>query len=62
MIVLDASALLAFVQREPGGGAVHGALGGSVVSAVNFTEVSNKLYSKMGEPQGTLAAARLASL
>ena len=62
MIVLDASALLALVQREPGGGKVHGVLRASAVSAVNSTEVSNKLYDKMGIAQGSLIAAQLASL
>ncbi|MGO9484948.1 MAG: type II toxin-antitoxin system VapC family toxin [Rhodomicrobium sp.] len=62
MIVLDASALLALVQREPGGSKVHAVLRTSVVSAVNFTEVSNKLYDKMGVAQGSLTAAQLASL
>ena len=56
MIVLDASALLALVQREPGGSKVHAVLRTSIVSAVNFTEVSNKLYDKMGVAQGSLAA------
>lgn len=62
MIVLDASALLAFVQREPGGTQVQAALSASAISAVNFTEVSNKLYSKLGVANGSVSAAGLASL
>jgi PIN domain nuclease of toxin-antitoxin system len=62
MIVLDASALLAFVQREPGGSKVQAALGTSVISAVNFTEVSNKLHDKLGVANGSAAIAQLAPL
>jgi ribonuclease VapC len=62
MIVLDASALLAFVQREPGGAKVQAMLGASVISAVNFTEVSNKLLDKLGIPNGSVAVAQLRPL
>ncbi len=62
MIVLDASALLAFVQREPGGTRVQAALGTSVISAVNFTEVSNKLHDKLGIVNGSAAIAQLIPL
>lgn len=56
MIVLDASALLAFVQREPGGSKVQAALRTSIISAVNFTEVTNKLYDKLGVLNGSISA------
>jgi ribonuclease VapC len=62
MIVLDASTLLAFVQREPGGAKVQAMLGASVISAVNFTEVLNKLFDKLGIPNGSVAVAQLTPL
>lgn len=40
--VLDASALLAFLQREPGAGSVRAVLGGARMSTVNWTEVVQK--------------------
>jgi ribonuclease VapC len=42
-IVLDASALLAFVNREPGAEKVTAVLGEAMISAVNFCEVVTKL-------------------
>jgi PIN domain nuclease of toxin-antitoxin system len=41
--VLDASALLAFVRREPGADRVAAAIGTAVVSAVNYAEAASKL-------------------
>lgn len=38
-VVLDASALLAFVRREPGGEMVRDLLAGALLSAVNLAEV-----------------------
>lgn len=40
--VLDASALLAFLQREPGAGSVRAVLGGALMSTVSWTEVVQK--------------------
>ena len=40
--VLDASALLAFLQREPGAGSVRAVLGGALMSTVSWTEVVRK--------------------
>jgi PIN domain nuclease of toxin-antitoxin system len=40
---LDASALLAFLHREPGSDLVQSKLSGSVMSAVNYAEVLKKL-------------------
>ena len=37
--VLDASALLAYLQREPGAASVRAVLGGALMSTVNWTEV-----------------------
>ena len=62
MIVLDASALIAFVQREPGGARVQSALRSSVISAVNFTEVSNKLHGNLGNANGAIAVSALEPL
>ncbi|MBF0171511.1 MAG: type II toxin-antitoxin system VapC family toxin [Nitrospinae bacterium] len=41
-VVLDASALLAFLQDEPGGETVEEALSESSISAVNWAEVIQK--------------------
>ena len=41
-MVLDASALLAFLQREPGAGSVRAVLGSALMSTVNWTEVVQK--------------------
>ncbi len=41
-VVLDASALLALLYQEPGGEAVRGHLPGSLLSAVNLSEVVTK--------------------
>ncbi len=40
--VLDASALLAHLQREPGGDSVRAVLGQAVMSTVNWAEVIQK--------------------
>ncbi|MGH8658032.1 MAG: type II toxin-antitoxin system VapC family toxin [Gammaproteobacteria bacterium] len=45
--VLDASAVLAYLQQEPGMHAVHDALqGGSAISTVNLAEVCAKLKGR----------------
>ena len=41
-VVLDASALLAYLQDEPGGDLVDGMLAESVMSSVNWAEVVQK--------------------
>ncbi|MFT4137081.1 type II toxin-antitoxin system VapC family toxin [Microbacterium sp.] len=46
MIVLDASALLAFLQAEPGADQVEDALeGGATIGAANYAEVAQKVSS-----------------
>lgn len=45
-IVLDASAVLALVQGEPGSERVSAALASSIMSAVNFAEVAGKLAER----------------
>ena len=42
IVVLDASALLAFLQDEPGSNVVEQAIPDSVISAVNWSEVIQK--------------------
>ncbi len=44
--VVDASAVLALLHREPGEAAVKAALGRSAISAVNASEVLTKLIRK----------------
>jgi PIN domain nuclease of toxin-antitoxin system len=39
-VVLDASALLAFLKDEPGGSAVRHLMPASVMSAINLAEVA----------------------
>lgn len=56
MIVLDASAILALIQDEPGSQAVEDALPGSVLCTVNLAEVVGKLVD------GGLDARRLRPL
>jgi ribonuclease VapC len=41
-VVLDASAVIAVLRSEPGADIVHAALTGSVISAVNYSEVLKK--------------------
>ena len=47
--VLDASALLAYLQREPGAGSVKAVLGGALMSTVNWTEVVHKAADSEGD-------------
>ena len=49
--VLDSSALIALVRGEPGSETVRGAMGASVVSAVNLTETMAELIRAGGEPR-----------
>lgn len=53
-VVLDASALLAYLQDEPGGDAVDGVLAESVMSSVNWTEVVQKSLAAGVEVDGML--------
>ncbi len=50
--VLDASALLAYLQGEPGADAVAGALSqGAVISLVNLAEVFSKVAERGKDPE-----------
>ncbi|UQN09484.1 PIN domain-containing protein [Deinococcus sp. QL22] len=54
MIILDASAIIAWLRQEPGADQVDAALqNDAVISAVNFAEV----LSKVGERGGDVRAA-----
>jgi len=53
-VVLDSSALLAFIHGEPGADIVAGVVGDALMSSVNLAEVVTKLV----ERTGSLAAAR----
>jgi len=52
--VLDASALLAFIYREPGAERVTGVLGEAAISTVNYSEVVTKLALRNRSPQRIL--------
>ncbi len=52
--VLDASAVLAFLRREPGADMVKDRLPGAAISAVNYSEVIQKAVERGGK----LAEAR----
>lgn len=59
-VVLDASAVLAFIAGEPGADVVEDALaGGTVCSAVNWSEVAQKIRAGGGD--WSVASALLAS-
>lgn len=49
-VVLDASALLALVQNEPGGSEVMQILPQSLMSAVNWSEVAQKTAARDMDP------------
>ena len=55
-VVLDASALLAWLQREPGAASVRAVLGGALMSTVNFAEVVQKAADSEGEAAELRAA------
>lgn len=51
-VVMDASALLAFLQNEPGGDMVRGLLHQSIISSVNWSEVVQKSLAKGADIEG----------
>lgn len=59
--VLDASAVLALLYREPGHGQVAGLLPGAVVSTVNWAEIVAKLAQR-SHPDPAAAAEGVRSL
>jgi ribonuclease VapC len=61
-VVLDASALLAFLQRESGADLVERHLAGAALSAVNYSEVLKKVVENGGSVQeaaGVIQALQL---
>jgi len=52
--VLDASALLAFLHGEPGGDTIQPLLSGAAISAVNWSEVLQRLSARDVETAGLL--------
>ncbi|MGK7892536.1 MAG: type II toxin-antitoxin system VapC family toxin [Xenococcus sp. (in: cyanobacteria)] len=53
-VVLDASALLAYLQDEPGSEVVDGVLAESIMSSVNWAEVVQKSIAAGVEVEGML--------
>jgi ribonuclease VapC len=51
-VVLDASALLAYLRAEPGSEAVDGVLGSALITSVNWAEVLQKSLSAGVEEKG----------
>ena len=58
--VLDASALLAFLQDEPGSEPVEKVLGHAAISTVNLAEVLTIALHKRGQPPSALGPQLLA--
>jgi len=58
-VVLDASALVAFIEEEPGGDVVAAHLAEAALSAVNYGEVLGRLVAKGSPPDH---AARIVEL
>lgn len=58
--VLDASALLAFLQDEPGADEVR--LESSLINAINFSEVVQKTVQRGADADGLLTDLRLVGL
>lgn len=50
IVVLDSSAVLALIRREPGAERVAAVIAGSLISAVNYAEVASRLVD-LGMPQ-----------
>lgn len=61
-VVLDASAVLAYVQREPGAEAAAVHLTGGLISAVNYAEVLKKAIQNNGSAALTASLLGLAHI
>jgi ribonuclease VapC len=57
-VVLDASALIAFLNSEPGADIVHAAIPGAVMSAVNYSEVLKKTIERGGTSEAAASFVR----
>ena len=63
MIVLDASAVIAWLRREPGAEQVDAAFGDEpVISAVNFAEVLSKVGERGGDVRSAARDLRIEGL
>lgn len=61
-VVLDASAVLAWLQDEPGAGEVEPHLQDGFVSAVNWSEILQKVAQRSQDPRRTGALLRALGL
>jgi ribonuclease VapC len=61
-VVLDASALMAFLHSEPGGDIVWAALSDALISAVNYSEVLKKAIERGKEIESVATVIRRLSL
>jgi ribonuclease VapC len=61
-VVLDSSALLAFIHGEPGGEVVAGVVGDALMSSVNLAEVVTKLVERTGSLETARAALGMATV
>ena len=61
-VVLDSSALLAFIHGEPGGEVVARVVGEALISSVNLAEVVTKLVERTGSLALTQAALGMANV
>jgi len=61
-VVLDASALMAFLHSEPGGDIVWQALSDALISAVNYSEVLKKAIERGKEAEQVASSIRRLSL
>jgi len=61
-VVLDASAFIALLRREPGMEVVHKHLANAIISAVNYSEVLKKTIERGGLLEPVNAYVRNASL
>jgi PIN domain nuclease of toxin-antitoxin system len=61
-VVLDSSALLAFIQGEPGGEVVAATVGDALMSSVNHAEVVTKLVERTGSLDVARAALGIANV
>lgn len=49
-VVLDASAVLAWLQQEPGGAEIRDMFDGGIITATNWSEVLQKVRQHGGDP------------
>jgi ribonuclease VapC len=61
-VVLDASALMAFLHSEPGGDVVWEALSQALISAINYSEVLKKAIERGKGPHRVASAIRSLSV